>query len=129
MIIVDDLANVQGMYHGDQKAQAEHVGRRHGHRWCHLSSTPDDDPDFAELHAFAARLGMKPQWFQGDHCDLVPTKRAAAVKLGAVEVTRMELSMVCLYDRRGRERPSYGTPDKTARPGEQQLALVGTEHA
>ncbi len=27
MIIVDDLANVQGMYHGEQKAQAEREQR------------------------------------------------------------------------------------------------------
>ena len=114
MIVVDDLANVQGMYHGDQKAQAEYVGARNSHRWSHLSST-SDDADFSELHAFAARLGLKRRWFDGDHYDVTPGKRWQAVRLGAVEITRMELSMICLYDRRGRERPSYGTPDKTGR--------------
>jgi len=117
-IIVDDLANVRGMYHGDQKSHAESVGARHGHQWSHLTSTPDDDPDFTKLHQFAARLGMQRRWFDGDHYDVVPTKRAMAVKMGAVEVTRMEVSMVCLYDRKGRERPEYGTPDKTARQEE-----------
>jgi hypothetical protein len=114
-IIVDDLANVEGMYHGDQKDQARRNGARHGHRWAHLTSTPDEDPDFSKLHAFAARLGMQRRWFDKDHYDLVPTKRALAVRLGAREVTRMEVSMVCLYDRNGRQRPEYGTPDKTAR--------------
>lgn len=122
MIIVDDLANVQGMYHGEQKAQAERVGARHGHRWCHLSSTPDD-PDFSALHAFAVLIGLKRAWFQVDHYDLTPGRRALAVRHGAVEVTRMEMSMVTLYDRLGRERPSYGAPDKTARQVEQPMLL------
>lgn len=123
MIIVDDLANVQGMYHGADKAQAERVGARNGHQWCHLSSTPDDDPDFLALHAFATCIGMRRSWFQGDHYDLTPSRRAAAVKLGATEVTRLELSMVLLYDRNGRQRPAYGTPEKTARPASQPALL------
>jgi len=116
-ILVDDLANVEGMYHGDQKDHARRVGARNGHRWAHLSSSPDDK-DFTALHAFATLLGMRRAWFDGDHYDLVPAKRTLAVKLGAVEVTRLEMSMVLLYDRKGRERPDYGTPDKTRRPVE-----------
>ena len=50
--------------------------------WCHMVS----DVDFAELHAFAARLGIARRRFQGDHYDLHPGLRARAVELGAVEV-------------------------------------------
>lgn len=52
---------------------------------CHLIADTNE-----ELHAFAARLGMKRSWFQpaasGPHYDLVASKRALAVKLGAVEL-------------------------------------------
>ena len=43
-----------------------------------------------ELHAFAARLGLKRFWFQpkarSPHYDLTASKRAQAVRLGAVEL-------------------------------------------
>lgn len=41
-----------------------------------------------ELHALAARIGLKRSWFQGDHYDLVPSKRAAALAAGATELPR-----------------------------------------
>ena len=57
---------------------------------CHLST----DGPIEELHAFAARIGLKRAWFQDDpkypHYDLTPARRAAAVKAGAVEVTGRE---------------------------------------
>ena len=34
---------------------------RLGGRWCHMMS---DTGDVAELHAFAARLGLRRSWFQ-----------------------------------------------------------------
>lgn len=47
-----------------------------------------------ELHAFAARLGLKRSWFQTkpgrpdhDHYDLTRGKRARAIALGAVDET------------------------------------------
>jgi predicted kinase len=55
--------------------------------WCHMAT----DGDFAELHAFAARLGLRRAWFQRDHYDLPPHGRAAAVALGAQEVSTGEL--------------------------------------
>ena len=51
-------------------------------RWCHMAT----DGDVEELHAFAARLGLRRAWFQRDHYDLPPHGRAAAVALGAEEV-------------------------------------------
>jgi predicted kinase len=55
--------------------------------WCHMAT----DAGFDELHAFAARLGLRRAWFQGDHYDLPPHGRAAAVALGAEEVGTAEL--------------------------------------
>lgn len=44
-----------------------------------------------ELHAFAARLGLRRRWFQNKrlpHYDLAPSKRRLAVSLGAIELDR-----------------------------------------
>jgi hypothetical protein len=71
--------------------------RRYGRRWCHLTADTED-----ELHTFAARLGLQRSWYQRpkrnggafhwylSHYDLVPSKRALAVLLGAVEVQLRE---------------------------------------
>lgn len=62
-------------------------------RWSHLVSTVDE----SELHAFAARLGLRREWAQlrphasAAHYDLVPAKRARALQLGAREVTSRNL--------------------------------------
>ncbi|MBE3038424.1 MAG: DUF4031 domain-containing protein [Chloroflexi bacterium] len=59
-------------------------------RWtktCHLFADTE-----AELLAFAARMNLKPEWFQSNrslpHYDLAPSKRRRAVCLGALEVDR-----------------------------------------
>lgn len=64
-------------------------GLRHSH-WCHLTADTEE-----ELHAFAARLGLRRSWFQKKsdrdyrwHYDIVPSKRAQAVRMGAQEVDR-----------------------------------------
>ena len=103
-IYVDALLNWSGnAYTGAQASQAARTGARHGHRWCHLFSDADDD--HAELHAFAAQLGMQRAWFQGDHYDLVPPRRAAAVTLGAVEVDRATAVGIWRVQRARRLRP------------------------
>jgi hypothetical protein len=62
-----------------------------GRIWYHLVS----DTDIEELHRFARRLGLKREWFQTDgdlpHYDIVETKRALAVKLGARSVAPREV--------------------------------------
>lgn len=55
--------------------------------WCHMVS----DASFAELHAFAARLGIPRHRFQGDHYDLPPGLRARALGAGAEGVRGPEL--------------------------------------
>jgi Protein of unknown function (DUF4031) len=89
VIYVDPLFTWGGSYRSEDAAQAERVGARNGHRWCHLFS---DEPDaqFPALHAFAARLGLRRAWFQGDHYDLTPGRRAAAIAAGARAVSYAE---------------------------------------
>jgi Protein of unknown function (DUF4031) len=74
--------------------------------WCHMAS----DRDFAELHAFAARLGLRRAWFQRDHYDLPAHGRAAAVALGAVEVGAGELLERMAGPRGDRARRRRRTP-------------------
>jgi len=51
---------------------------------CHLVADT-----VAELHSFAACLGLKRSWFQDKripHYDLTRNKRKQAVKLGAIQI-------------------------------------------
>jgi hypothetical protein len=52
---------------------------------CHLSADTVE-----ELHAFAARLGLRREWFQNHpkmpHYDLTKSRREQALRLGAVFV-------------------------------------------
>ena len=72
---------------------------------CHM--LPHDHTDLAleELHQFAERIGMKRAWFQDKsawlHYDLTASKRALAVKAGAVEVTSKQ------YILRMRDDPTF----------------------
>ncbi len=62
-----------------------------GRSWAHLMA--DSTP---ELHAFAARLGLKREWFQPgrraerDHYDVTESKRKQALALGAIAETMEE---------------------------------------
>lgn len=64
-----------------RRGRAETVG------WAHLVS----DASYEELHAFAARLGLRRTWFQGDHYDVPAHVRAEALALGAEPVDAAEL--------------------------------------
>jgi hypothetical protein len=59
----------------------------HGRLWSHLAS----DASFAELHAFADRIGLPRQAYDGDHYDLVADRYAAALAAGAVPVSSRDL--------------------------------------
>lgn len=58
--------------------------------WCHMIADDDD-----ELHEFAAMLGLKRESFQTqshlNHYDITKEKRALAIQMGAVELTRREM--------------------------------------
>lgn len=86
---VDDLVEHPTSAYRDD-GQARRVGARNGDRWCHLYADTVE-----ELHAFAARIGMKRAWFQTSrsgtpHYDLTPGRRAAALKAGAVALDRKQ---------------------------------------
>lgn len=65
-------------------------GRWRWNHYCHLFADSLD-----ELHAFAARIGLKREYFQNvpgfPHYDLTQTKRALAVKEGAAQITVHEM--------------------------------------
>jgi len=63
------------------------VWRWRGRRWAHLAS----DTTFEELHDFAARLGLRREWFQGDHYDVPEQLWDAAVALGATPIDSRDL--------------------------------------
>src|SRR5437763_17045483 len=81
---------------------------RHTTAWCHLFADTQD-----ELHAFAARLGLRRSYFQpgparGDgspspywHYDLTASKRQQALRLGAHAVTWRQ-SLQIIRDREAR---------------------------
>jgi len=79
MIMVDELRRPPG-----RAARAFDAG------CCHLTT----DGALDGLHSFAARLGLKRDWFQPHpthpHYDLSSSKRELAVKLGARFVSAQE---------------------------------------
>jgi hypothetical protein len=88
VIYVDPIFEMES-----RNAQAFRVGARNGHRWCHMFADENE-----ELHALAKRIGLKREWFQedrdGGHYDLTPSRRAAAVRLGAIEVSRHDAACI-----------------------------------
>ena len=64
--------------------------RGHPQLNCHMFT---DNKDLTELHDMAHNIGMKRSWFQDHrvpHYDLTPKRRARAVELGAVELSRSD---------------------------------------
>jgi hypothetical protein len=59
----------------------------HGRLWSHLVS----DTSYAELHAFAERLGVPRRAFERDHYDLVEDRYAAALAAGARPVSSRDI--------------------------------------
>lgn len=59
-------------------------------RSCHMFAD-----DLGELHQLAQKIGMRRAWFQDHrglpHYDLVGSRRARAVVLGAIEVTQKQM--------------------------------------
>lgn len=81
-------------------------------RWSHLVADSD-----AELHAFAARLGMRREWFQHKasrphqaHYDVPERVRHHALALGAVPVTWRQVGRMLRRRRHGEEAPSSARP-------------------
>ena len=60
---------------------------------CHMFIDPSDN--LVSLHSFAARVGLKREWFQhkeggAPHYDLTAKRRSRAVLLGAIELDRRD---------------------------------------
>jgi hypothetical protein len=72
-----------------------------GRMWSHLVS----DTSFAELHAFAERLGMPPRAFERDHYDVPADLYEPALRLGAQVIGCQEL--VARITRAGLRRRKY----------------------
>lgn len=70
------------------------MGRGAPGLWCHMIT----DGSLAELHQFAASLGVNPARFQNHprhpHYDLMPASRVLALALGAIEVSTAELRQI-----------------------------------
>ena len=69
-------------------------------KMCHMVADTIE-----ELHAMADRIGLKREWFQllsSPHYDLSKTKRAEAVRAGAIEVDRYGIVAVIK-----RQRPAW----------------------
>lgn len=65
------------------------------YKMSHMIADTDE-----ELHAMADRIGVARRWFQGDHYDVTMTKRAEALKAGAVAITLQECSKMAVHRRR-----------------------------
>ena len=73
--------DVAKRYAREPKGYVGHA--RMEHRWGHMIADTE-----AELHAMADAIGLRRAWFQKDHYDLVPSKRALAIRRGAVALDR-----------------------------------------
>lgn len=59
-------------------------------KMCHMMS---DEPKgvHGEIHEFANKIGLKKSWFHVDHYDVSMSRRAWAVKNGAVEISKCDM--------------------------------------
>lgn len=69
---------------------------------CHMLADSE-----SELHTMADQIGIKRQWYQGDHYDICLSKRTLALKAGAIEITARQAAAM---RRRRRETASLGLP-------------------
>ncbi len=59
----------------------------HGQLWSHLVS----DVSYAELHDFAAAVGLPPRAFDRDHYDVIAERYDSALAAGARPVSSREI--------------------------------------
>lgn len=71
---------------------------------CHMVADGED-----ELHAMAGNIGIARKWHQGEHYDICLAKRALAVDLGAVEISRRQLGAM-VFNRCCGGGPADGGP-------------------
>jgi hypothetical protein len=91
----------------DDMRRPARVGRIRA-RWSHLMADTHD-----ELMAFAARLGLRPEWIQHagsyrEHFDLTEPHRAKALELGAHAITYPHGTGLVLAEKRAAKRGPGG---------------------
>jgi hypothetical protein len=63
-----------------------------------------------ELHNMARRIGLKPEWYQTKsvlpHYDLSPARRQAALRMGAIAISKKEIFLKVRKAFRLREKAS-----------------------
>jgi hypothetical protein len=97
-------------------------------RWSHLMAGPGDD--VAELHAFAARIGLRRSWFQGPpkhhpHYDVTDTKRQQAIREGAKPITWREAGEMAVTGCKAEPAPPAPVePAKPDPPGRCSIGLA-----
>ena len=72
--------------------------------YCHMTV---DDVDLQPLHDFAARLGLRREWFKEGtvpHYSLSRSQRQQALRLGAVYVPSREMFTIARDHKKARER-------------------------
>jgi hypothetical protein len=72
------------------------MGQFRGMRMSHMIADTED-----ELHAMADKLGLKREWYQGDHYDVSKGVRGKAIAFGAREITVRQLSAMTMLRRWG----------------------------
>ena len=101
VVMVDKLFTLPSL-----DPEAFRVGSKRGHQWCHMWVNPGDEET---LHAIANKIGMRQSWFQNKqgfpHYDLTPSRRARALRAGAVETDLRDW----LYSRRTHLQSRYET--------------------
>lgn len=90
---------------------------------CHMIADTDD-----ELHAMAAGIGVQRRWHQAppahdSHYDIALSKRALAVRAGAIEIRLRELGTMVL---RRRVTGTLGSPEDALAWGERWRANRAT---
>jgi len=81
---------------------------------CHMLSK-----NLEKLHQMADRIGVSRRWFQEKgtpHYDICKTKRALALKLGAVEATKKEVVQIIKHFRKKRTPPASTKSEPTHKP-------------
>lgn len=108
------------VYVDDASIQATVPNGRISHtsKWSHLTADTKD-----ELHAFAAKLGLRRSYFQDKpnglwHYDVTEGKRRQAIRLGAVEISYGTEAFETVWHSPGREgvRVRAATPTSSSSP-------------
>lgn len=106
LVFTNDRAHLRRMTVYIDDMYRYRIGRFRGMRMSHMIADTE-----AELHAVAHRIGMRRQWYQGDHYDVPLEERARAVAEGAVEITYRQCGMM---RRRHEVEGRCGLPEEAA---------------